>query len=219
VTVAPRIVLTWARLYTSGMPDVRRRARLDEVASDLWEHVEHGTTAGRRRLPVQLEIAGRAVRGAGSDLGWRFAHRSVPLRLATVCFAGWAVFALGIALLLFFTGTSGAPVLGIYSVEDSGAAREFARVAAIVFVALVAGLALVRRRPHAAVGLVAAGSIGILLYVLCLWPILGPAAAASIAGTATIRPQARARREGAVGLTGRSRWACRSGPDRGIICA
>jgi hypothetical protein len=116
--VAARLALAWARVYTRGMPDGDRRARMDELASDLWEHA----ACGERRAAVQLEIAGRTARGVAADVAWRFAHRSGPLSLTTVRWAGWLAFALGTSLLILLTATSGvAPMLGLYVVDDGSA--------------------------------------------------------------------------------------------------
>ena len=53
----------WVRLYTCGLPDPLRLARLDEIASDVFEQQADG--AGRRA------VVGRTVRGAVDDLIWR----------------------------------------------------------------------------------------------------------------------------------------------------
>jgi hypothetical protein len=170
------------------MPEPDRRARLDELASDLWEHVHHAAASGRRRGAVQLEIAARAARGAGSDLAWRCSRRSRPVAVTALRLLAWAAFACSTALLVTFTAWSAAPVLGVYAVEDwaPGDAREFARVNAALFGGLAGGLALLRHRPRAGTTLVAAACAGMSLYLLWAWPFLVPCSAACIAGTAAL---------------------------------
>jgi hypothetical protein len=190
--LASRIALGWARCYTSGMPEPVRHARLDELASDLWEHGEHAASAGRSRISVQLGIASRTARGAGADLAWRAANRA-GLSTALLRGAGWSGFALATAMLLFFTASAGAPVVGLYAVEDwaPGEAREFARVTAAIFVALVVGLALLWARPRTGTAVVAAAGGSLALYVACLWPLFVPAGCACTAGAAVIAHRRR----------------------------
>jgi hypothetical protein len=190
--LASRAALAWARVYTSGMPEHVRRARIDELSSDLWEHHAHAVAAGRRRVGIQLEIGARIARGAGADLAWRATNRS-GLTAALFRAAGWAGFALAAALLLCFTATSGAPVIGLYTVEDwePGEAREFARATAAIFVGLVAGFALLRTRPLAATALVAGAGGSLALYVACLWPVFVPCAGACTAGAGVIARRRR----------------------------
>ena len=143
--VASRVALAWARIYTRGMPDPERRARLDELASDLWEHLDHAVSTGRRRSAVQLEIAGRTARGAAADVAWRFAHRSGPLSPGIMRLAGWTAFGLGTAFILTLTATSGAPGARHLQGRELGAgrgARERPRHGS--------GVRCARRRPGAA---------------------------------------------------------------------
>jgi hypothetical protein len=59
----------WVTLYTLGLPDETRRARRDEIASDVFEQqAEFGASA----RGLRLSIAGRALRGAPGDVMWRF---------------------------------------------------------------------------------------------------------------------------------------------------
>jgi hypothetical protein len=192
--VASRLAHAWARIYTRGMPEPERRARLDELASDLWEHVDHAVSSGRRRGAAELEIAGRTARGVAADVAWRFAHRSGPLSPGILRLAGWTAFGLGTAFILTLTATSGAPVLGIYKVEswEPGEARENARVMAAAFTALVAGLALLRRHASVGTALVSLACAGISVYALWLWPILVPCSAACIAGAVAVSRHGRA---------------------------
>jgi hypothetical protein len=186
--VAARFALTWVRVYTRGMPDTERRARVDELRSDVWEHLDHAVAAGRRRSIVQFEIAGRTTRGVAADLGWRYAHRTSPPALTAARWAGWGAFATGSALLLALTAGSGAPVLGLYSIDDwpPGDAREYARVMAALFILLTAGLALISFRPRAGLALIVAACVALSAYLYCLWAIVVPAGLACIAGAGLV---------------------------------
>ena len=161
--VGSRLALTWARLYTRGMPDTARRARLDELSSDLWEHVDHALASGRRRGEVQLEIAGRTARGAATDVAWRFTQRTGPVAVTTVRWTGWLAFAAQRRCCRVHLW-SAVPMLGVYSVDDwaPGDAREFARVTSADFARLVAGLALLARQPRAGASLVTIASAAAL---------------------------------------------------------
>ena len=79
VMVASRVALAWARVYTRGMPDPTRRARLDELASDLWEHLDHASRRGRRSGAVSWRspAARRAARPPTSRGGSRTARARV----------------------------------------------------------------------------------------------------------------------------------------------
>jgi hypothetical protein len=48
---AEALVLAWTSLYTLGLPAPVKRARIDEISSDLWEHSREGRCerAGRDR--------------------------------------------------------------------------------------------------------------------------------------------------------------------------
>ncbi|MBK5305967.1 MAG: hypothetical protein JJD92_04685 [Frankiaceae bacterium] len=59
----------WVRLYTSGLPHGLRRARLDEIASDVFEQYADSGTG--RTWPARHAVVGRTVRGAVDDLIWR----------------------------------------------------------------------------------------------------------------------------------------------------
>jgi hypothetical protein len=70
--LAAAAVRTWTRAYTSGMPELLRDARRDEIESDLWEwqhDPDRGTGPG-----VAGHVLLRLVRGMPDDLFWRMTH-------------------------------------------------------------------------------------------------------------------------------------------------
>jgi VIT1/CCC1 family predicted Fe2+/Mn2+ transporter len=80
--LAARLTRAWVRLYTHGLAADERRARRDELESDLWEH-EHGRTTERVRPGrTAFEIVARLIAGMAADLSWRVEHRD-PRRHTT----------------------------------------------------------------------------------------------------------------------------------------
>lgn len=87
----------WARLYTLGLPDSIRHARLAEIESDLWE--------SHHERDDPFLVFSRLVRGMVDDFQWRVEHmaqqshpalRALALSLAAVILIStlWAGLAL-----------------------------------------------------------------------------------------------------------------------------
>jgi hypothetical protein len=73
---ADRLVATWTRLYTRGLPSDVAERRRDELASDLYEHASlQGRTSAQQR-----EVIGRVLWGIPADLSWRRAAKAPRLR-------------------------------------------------------------------------------------------------------------------------------------------
>jgi hypothetical protein len=64
-----RLVHAWVWLYTRGLATELRRARHDEIDSDLWEHVHE--TKGAGRVGVNLQVLARLLLGLAADVAWR----------------------------------------------------------------------------------------------------------------------------------------------------
>jgi len=96
---ADRLAITWARLYTRGLPpDVAERRR-EELVSDLHEHA----SLQGRSPAQQREVVGRVLWGIPADLSWRRAARAherarlesgAPMTLRKVTHALFAVYVL-----------------------------------------------------------------------------------------------------------------------------
>jgi hypothetical protein len=80
--IASRLVLSWARTYTRGLPDGVREDRLACLRSDLWEQVRSAHDEGLKQDVVGLQIFFRFVRGIPADLLWRLEKQ--PLTIADV---------------------------------------------------------------------------------------------------------------------------------------
>jgi hypothetical protein len=61
----------WVWMYTAGMPDEARAARVDELESDAWEHETEARERGGR---FGMEFLHRVVFGMPADVGWRVSH-------------------------------------------------------------------------------------------------------------------------------------------------
>ncbi len=82
--------MLWARAYTVGLPDHARRARLEELESDLWES-DHDAT----RASTTGDVLGRWLSGIVDDLRWRVARATrtdaiaIAMATAVVVVAAW----------------------------------------------------------------------------------------------------------------------------------
>ena len=73
----------WTRLYTLGMPESTREARLAEIESDLWEQ--------QRDCDDPFNVFSRLLRGMLDDFRWRVEHMANephPARRALVLSLG-----------------------------------------------------------------------------------------------------------------------------------
>jgi hypothetical protein len=67
-------VLKWAAWYTRGIDRQATNDRLDELTSDLYEHVVWAESAGLRPDELARSIRRRRMRGMVDDLRWRRAQ-------------------------------------------------------------------------------------------------------------------------------------------------
>lgn len=190
-----RLTLRWVALYTRGLPPVAGDERRREIESDLWEHRAH---AGQG-LRMELAVLSRTVRGALDDLSWRRTQRTTQWRLprprSVARALGWAVAVVSYALLVAqFTWAATAPVgLGLYGDDWApGDVEWYSRLCATLLVLLVAGAAMLPRRPRTGAALVAAGAV--VPPVVFWWaaPMYAPMAVA-IAAAALVLARRRRR--------------------------
>ncbi|KQM59683.1 hypothetical protein [Agreia sp. Leaf210] len=102
-------VLRWAAWYTRGIDRQATNDRLDELTSDLYEHVVWAESAGLKPTEVARSIRRRRLRGVLDDLRWRRAQlrearTNDPLTFSlgrndAVALA--IVFAVGLAVVIF----------------------------------------------------------------------------------------------------------------------
>jgi hypothetical protein len=65
------LVARWVRLYTRDAPPPVAQRRVEEIDSDLHEHIAHERAHGSGERRIALGIASRMVRGLAADLAWR----------------------------------------------------------------------------------------------------------------------------------------------------
>jgi len=65
VSIATLLTRGWTSVYTAGLPSGERRARLDEIESDLWESW-HDLEVNNRRLALQIAV--RLLTGVPHDV-------------------------------------------------------------------------------------------------------------------------------------------------------
>jgi hypothetical protein len=68
---AEALVLAWTSLYTLGLPAPVKRARIDEISSDLWEHSREAGASGQGGIGITLQVLTRLVLGVPLDVAWR----------------------------------------------------------------------------------------------------------------------------------------------------
>ncbi len=96
-----KLVSSWSRLYTVGLPDGVRSGRRDEIASDLYEQ-----SVDNARCP-SLEVLLPLIRGIPDDLAWRTSKLAVGWWLAefAVLVAGMMFCGIvGVLSTLYITG-------------------------------------------------------------------------------------------------------------------
>ena len=149
-------------------------------------------------LATELSIVSRCLRGVAADLGWRRAarrgRRSLPSRSAIFRGAGWAVAAMGYALLLCMHGWFATALVGLdlYGADWApGDVEQLSRASGALLGMLVGGALLLRRQPRLGACLAAAGAIATAGLMWWLIPLLGPVA---IAVTTAVTVLARRRR-------------------------
>ncbi len=82
--LAAGFVRWWVRLYTLGLPPDERRARLEEIESDIWEQSEFGRITGSPHKTTTLHIYARFILGIPMDVSWRLSGNGVERSAAIV---------------------------------------------------------------------------------------------------------------------------------------
>lgn len=153
---AIRLVRWWTRVYTTGLPPEQRRARQEEIDSDLWEQAQDGNAGATHR--TALQIVGRMLLGVLEDLTWRVEQIGEVGGTATtgrrwamngtfgrvVLGALWLV----VGVWLLYNLVPGA-IRGFTTFELQGAIASFLPVLLLSAGVLLTGLALLLRRRRA----------------------------------------------------------------------
>jgi hypothetical protein len=74
---ASALVARWVRFYTRDLPAAVTERRVEEIGSDLHDHIDHERRQGTSDRRIALRILHRTTRGMAADLSWR---RRIRLR-------------------------------------------------------------------------------------------------------------------------------------------
>jgi uncharacterized membrane protein len=92
-----RLTEAWVRLYTMGLPEEVRKARQDEMKSDIWEHFQD---LMRENKPL-TEIISRLLRGIPADIIWRFNHSEGAIAKALMSLPQACIKVLAVLAVIF----------------------------------------------------------------------------------------------------------------------
>ena len=81
---AAHLVRWWVWCYTLGLPAAERRARLDEIESDIWEQCEFARSSHTSIDRASLHIWWRFFLGIPMDVSWRLSRPGAERYLLTV---------------------------------------------------------------------------------------------------------------------------------------
>jgi hypothetical protein len=84
------LVARWVRVYTRNLPTPIAERRIDEIDSDLHDHIAHERAGGTADWRIALSITTRMVRGVAADLSWR-SNRKDPMNLNKIAYVRVAV--------------------------------------------------------------------------------------------------------------------------------
>jgi hypothetical protein len=102
------LVARWVRFYTRNLPTQIAQRRVDEIDSDLHDHIAHERANGISDRQIARGIASRMLRGLAADVAWRgrqakLAHLSTPeeaMKESKTLYRSAVRVALGVALIL-----------------------------------------------------------------------------------------------------------------------
>lgn len=146
-----RLIRSWTRLYTRGVPAGRRDRRREELAADLHDQIEHGRAGGVADRRIAAALLARTVRGLAADVAWRGTHAGSGAAIVLTTLALLAVPALamlagggGVAWGVLDFVAAGALLLGVGFLGRCAARRtRDLRALAAAGLGLVSGLALI----------------------------------------------------------------------------
>jgi hypothetical protein len=149
-----RVVERWVRFYTQELPAPVAERRVDELGSDLHDHIEHERARGTGDLRIALSILSRMARGLPADVSWcrrvgslkgNVMKRLVPILVPVLGLI------LGVPAMLFGSAddSPGLVLIGILLIGITlafgfiPALRSKSRIVSIVLGAVVVWLAVV----------------------------------------------------------------------------
>jgi hypothetical protein len=77
------LVAGWVRLYTRDLPASVAQRRVEEIDTDLHDHIAHERARGISERRIARSIASRMIRGLAADAAWRGHQAKVAASLST----------------------------------------------------------------------------------------------------------------------------------------
>ena len=68
------LVARWVRIYTRDLADPIAKRRIDEIDTDVHDHIAHERARGTSDRRIAFSILSRMVRGLAADTSWRGRH-------------------------------------------------------------------------------------------------------------------------------------------------
>jgi hypothetical protein len=116
---AARLTIWWVSCYTRQLPTAVAERRVDELRSDLHDHITYERARGTADWRIALSVMSRTARGLPADAVWRGRIRpwtgDVLKSFATILAAGLALAAVGVLAILYGSGddSPGLVLIGI----------------------------------------------------------------------------------------------------------
>ena len=102
---AASLVTRWVQFYTQELPGPIAQRRVEEISTDLHDHVAHERSRGISDRYIALSILSRMARGLISDLAWRWRVRHLKgdrmKSFVAIFVPALVVVAIGVAAILF----------------------------------------------------------------------------------------------------------------------
>ena len=88
------LVAPWARCYTRNLPPPVAHRRVEEITSDLFDHITSERARGTSGNRIAWSLASRMIRGLLADALWRrrqvaAVHAAIGRRIAPIGVPGW----------------------------------------------------------------------------------------------------------------------------------
>jgi hypothetical protein len=159
------VVARWVRLYTRDLPDPIARRRVDEIAADVHDHIEHERARGTAERRIARGIASRMVRGFAADIAWRGRQTKAPalddtMRTSKPLSRSAVRVALGVALVLSLP-----PVAMLFTDEVVWSYADFL-LAGVLLATIGVALELAARKAGNVATAIGVASLGVAAGVL-----------------------------------------------------
>lgn len=163
-SVPVRLIRSWSRVYTHGLPDSARKRRQLELESDMWEQLNDPS-----ETTATSDLFGRFVRGIPADVWWRYrtlldsrGARQRSYRMMTLTTTNWWA---ALTMILGIAATALA-LLGLVLGDTGDGGQGLVMNWLISGVLMLAGLMVWRGRPVAGSWMITGGGLLIAVSVL-----------------------------------------------------